>query len=133
MTAPAGSLHATILIAEDHADSRDALQAILESAGYEVRLAHNGREAVERAEEVRPDLIVMDIMMPEVDGFEATRRLRGRPGFENTPIIALTAMEGSRALTLAAGCNDHVLKPVNIRTFLEKVRDWLEAGGNHSN
>ena len=78
--------HATILVAEDHLDSRDALRALLEAFGYRVIEAVNGREAIQLALELRPDLILMDIMMPELDGFEATRELRRHGEMSSTPI-----------------------------------------------
>lgn len=117
-----------VLIAEDHEDSRDALRTLLDAFGYRVHVATNGREAIERALAVQPDLVLMDIMMPEVDGFQATRALRASPAFRQVPIIALTAMEGARERVLEAGCDDFVGKPIDVRTFLEKVRAWLEAG-----
>ena len=117
-----------VLIAEDHEDSRDALQTLLEALGYQVRVAGNGAQAVQVALASRPDLILMDMMMPEVDGFAATRMLRADESFREVPIIAITAMEGARESVLQAGCSDMVLKPVDIRAFLEKVRVWLGAG-----
>lgn len=116
----------TILIAEDHVDSREALSALLEAFGFQVVPAVNGVEAVQLARESLPDLILMDIMMPELDGFEATRRLRGFPDTRDIPIITLTAMDGARSLALDAGANDFLPKPINSRTLLEKVRSWLD-------
>jgi CheY-like chemotaxis protein len=117
---------ATILVAEDHLDSRDALRALLEAFGYRVLEAVNGRQAVDIALEHRPDLILMDIMMPELDGFEATRELRRHHSTSSTPIIAVTAMEGAHQLAILAGANDYVRKPVDIRRLVAKVHDWLE-------
>ncbi|HEV2148954.1 MAG TPA: response regulator [Longimicrobiaceae bacterium] len=114
-----------ILIAEDHEDSRDALRALLDAFGYRVEVAANGREAVETALASSPDLILMDIMMPELDGFEATRRLRANPEFRQIPIVALTAMEGARERVMEAGCDDYVAKPINVRTFLARVEGWI--------
>jgi len=116
-----------VLIAEDHEDSRDALQTLLEALGYRVRVARNGAEAVQEARAERPDLILMDMMMPGVDGFHATRTLRGDPAFAAVPIVALTAMEGARAAVLEAGCDDCVLKPIDIRFFMERLEGWLSA------
>jgi len=118
---------ATILVAEDHLDSRDALRALLEAFGYRVVEAVNGREAVEVALAEQPDLILMDIMMPELDGFEATRELRRHRLTHRTPIIAVTAMEGAHHLAIQAGANDYVRKPVDIRRLVAKVHDWLES------
>jgi CheY-like chemotaxis protein len=122
---PVGVHTARILVAEDHLDSRDALRALLEAFGYDVIEAVNGREAVDMAIAQRPDLILMDIMMPELDGFEATRELRRCRETLATPIIAVTAMEGAQELAFQAGANDFVRKPVDIRALLTKVRSWL--------
>lgn len=118
----------TVLIAEDHADSRDALKTLLDAFGYVVHEAFNGRDAVEKALTVQPDLVLMDMMMPEMDGFQATRVLRADERFRQVPIIALTAMEGARERVLAAGCNDMVTKPIDVRVFLDRVRTWLASG-----
>jgi CheY-like chemotaxis protein len=118
---------ATILIAEDHLDSRDALRALLEAFGYQVLEAVNGRQAVEIALLHGPDLILMDIMMPELDGFEATRQLRRHRQTNAIPIIAVTAMEGAHQLAIQAGANDYVRKPVDIRRLVAKVHDWLQT------
>jgi two-component system, cell cycle response regulator DivK len=122
-----GSSMATILVAEDHLDSRDALRALLEAFGYRVLEAVNGRQAIDIALECSPDLILMDIMMPELDGFEATRELRRHERTSDTPIIAVTAMEGAQQLAMQAGANDFVRKPVDIRGLVAKVHDWLDA------
>lgn len=116
---------ARILIAEDHVDSREALGALLEAFGFHVLPAVNGAEAVRMARAETPDLILMDIMMPELDGFEATRRIRGFPETRHIPIITLTAMDGARSLALDAGANDFLPKPVNSGALLKKVRNWL--------
>jgi CheY-like chemotaxis protein len=116
-----------ILIAEDHPDSRDALRTLLEVHDYRVEVAADGREAVERARAKHPDLILMDIMMPVMDGFEATRALRANPEFAQVPILALTAMDGARELVLAAGCDDYLPKPIDVRTFVDRIRSWLDA------
>jgi CheY-like chemotaxis protein len=114
-----------ILIAEDHLDSREALKALLEAFGYNVLLAVNGREAVDRALAEHPDLILMDIMMPEMDGLQATRELRRHEALRETPIIAVTAMEGAHELAVQAGATDCVGKPVDIRRLMAKVRELL--------
>jgi CheY-like chemotaxis protein len=115
-----------VLIAEDHEDSRDALRTLLDAFGYQVVEAANGREAVEQALAQRPDLIVMDMMMPHVDGFQATREIRADAGLRDVPIMALTAMEGARDRVLQAGCNDMMAKPLDVRAFLDKVRVWTQ-------
>ncbi len=124
----ASGVSATILIAEDHMDSREALRALLEAFGYGVLVATNGREAVDLAFTESPDLILMDIMMPVLDGFEATRQLRDDVRTHAIPIIAVTAMEGAKELALHAGANDYVRKPIDIRTLLQKMDELLESG-----
>ena len=119
---------ASVLIAEDHEDSLDAMRTLLRALGYLVYEARNGREAVERARDAAPDLVLMDMMMPEMDGFQATRTLRADAGWRQVPIIAVTAMDNSRADVLAAGCTDMVLKPIDVRAFLERLPGWLRNG-----
>ena len=129
-TGGAASAHAggaTVLIAEDHEDSRDALCTLLEAFGYRVHLAANGYEAVAEARARRPDLILMDMMMPGMDGLEATRTLRSDPDFPRIPIVAVTAMEGARERVLDAGCDDWVPKPIDIRAFLARLPVWLDS------
>jgi CheY-like chemotaxis protein len=121
-----GASPATILLVEDHGDSREALRALLEAFGYTVVPAVDGREAVAMARTSDPDLILMDIMMPGLDGFEATRRLRAFPETRDIPIITLTAMDGARSLALDAGADDFLAKPVNSGSLLEKLRNWLD-------
>jgi two-component system cell cycle response regulator DivK len=125
---PGGTGGASILVAEDHPDSRDALSALLQAVGYRVFVAGDGREAVDRALELKPDLILMDIMMPEIDGLTATRMLRADASFDGTPILALTAMEGARDQAIDAGCDDFVTKPIDVNVFFGKVKSWLETG-----
>lgn len=120
-----GNRSPTILIAEDHLDSRDAMRALLEAFGFHVIVAVDGRQAVEVALAEAPDLILMDIMMPEMDGFEVTRRLRRNGPTESVPIIAVTAMHGATELALEAGVDEVVAKPINIRALLSTVRTWL--------
>jgi CheY-like chemotaxis protein len=113
-----------VLIAEDHEDSRDALRTLLDAFGYRVVEAENGRQAVEMALAERPDLILMDMMMPQVDGFQATREIRAAEGLRGVPIVALTAMEGARERVMQAGCDDMVAKPLDVRAFLDRVHVW---------
>jgi len=116
---------ARILIAEDHLDSREALRILLEAAGYDVAVAVDGRDAVEAAKSDRPDLILMDIMMPRLDGFEATRHLRNDDRTQSVPIIAVTAMEGARDRALEAGADDVVPKPIDTRLLLDRISELL--------
>jgi CheY-like chemotaxis protein len=116
---------ARILVAEDHLDSREALRELLEAFGYEVIEAINGRQAVDAAVQHHPSLILMDVMMPEMDGFEAIRLIRDTPDTTDVPIIAVTAMDGARELALHAGANDYVKKPIEIRRLIGLVNGWL--------
>lgn len=120
------SVPAKILIAEDHQDSQDALRILLEAAQYQVVVASDGQAAVDTALEELPDLILMDIMMPELDGLEATRRLRENDATMQTPIIAVTAMEGGRHLALEAGADDYLPKPINTGKLLRKINGLLD-------
>ncbi len=113
-----------ILLAEDHPDSRDALRALLEAFGFDVLEAVNGRQAVEVALKERPSLILMDVMMPEMDGYEAIRALRQAARTRTTPIIAVTATDGEDE-ALQAGANDYVRKPVDIRKLIGLVNSWV--------
>lgn len=113
-----------LLIVEDHFDSREALSALFQAFGYDVVEATNGREAIQRAQAERPDIILMDIMMPEVDGLDAARAIRAIPGLEQVPIIAVTAMDEAKDLALQAGMTDYIRKPVDIHGLLAKVNVW---------
>ena len=105
-----------ILIAEDHADNREMLLRRLERRGYEVHVAENGAEAVEKAKACAPDVILMDISMPVMSGIEATRLLRQSPEGAKLKIVALTAhaMESARAECMEAGCDAFATKPVDF-------------------
>src|SRR5690625_417460 len=120
-----GTAPAKILIAEDHPDSRDALRILLEAAQYQVVVAADGKVALDTALTEQPDLILMDIMMPEIDGLEVTRRLRAEEDTMAIPIIAVTAMEGGKRLALEAGADDFLPKPINTRGLLLKIEDFL--------
>ena len=112
-------------MAEDHHDSREALRILLESVGYDVEVAVDGRKALTTALSQPPDLILLDIMMPEMDGFEVTRQLRGNHATVGVPIIAVTAMHGARERALEAGADAVVDKPIDIRALLATVQSWL--------
>jgi signal transduction histidine kinase/CheY-like chemotaxis protein len=119
--------HGIVLLAEDNMANVLTISDYLESHGYEVVVAHDGLEAIEKAEETKPDIILMDIQMPALDGLEATRRLRANPSFASTPIIALTAlaMRGDRERCLEAGANEYMSKPVGLKMLLSTVRNLL--------
>jgi CheY-like chemotaxis protein len=121
----------TILIAEDNAANILTIGDYLESHGYEIVLAHDGAEAFEKAQSAAPDVILMDIQMPRMDGLEAMQRLRSDPHFASTPIIALTAlaMPGDRERCLAAGATEYMSKPVSLKTLVSMIRELLAQGG----
>ncbi len=123
-------MSASILIVEDQEDNRTILRDLLTSSGYTVLEAADGLSGVETATRDQPDLILMDIQMPGLDGFEATRRIKATDGLQDTPVIAVTsyALAGDEAKTRDAGCDDYVAKPYSPRALLSKVRAWLPEG-----
>ena len=118
---------AKILIAEDRPDNLIVAKESLRSKKYKIYSAKNGREAIGTAERERPDLILMDMQMPVMSGFEATERIRTMEDLREVPIIALTAraMKGDEAKVLAAGCNDYLSKPIMPKDLISKVEEWL--------
>ena len=119
-----------ILVVDDDEMNRDMLSRRLLRKGYEVVLAVNGAEAIEKAALERPELILMDLSMPVLDGYEATRRLKGEAKTTAIPIIGLSAhaMVGDREKALAAGCDDYDTKPVELPRLLGKVEAFLSPG-----
>ena len=116
-----------ILVIEDTEDNRQIVGDLLASAGYELIEAVDGLEGVATAEREQPDLILMDIQLPGIDGYEATRRIRAIPALAKVPIIAVTsyALGGDEAKARQAGCNDYVTKPYSPRHLLAKIREHL--------
>ena len=117
-----------ILAVEDHEENRRILRLLLASAGYEMIEAVTGEEGVAMAERERPDLILMDIQLPGLDGYEATRRIKANPALRPIPIIAVTsyALSGDEVKAREAGCDDYVTKPFSPRALLAKVREHLK-------
>jgi CheY-like chemotaxis protein len=118
---------ATILVVEDNELNRDMLSRRLMRRGFQVLLACDGQEGVSIARSKMPDLIIMDMKMPIMDGYEATRQLKTDPKTHDIPIVALTAyaMGGDLEKTLKAGCDDYASKPVDMEPLLEKMRAQL--------
>ena len=116
-----------ILIVEDQEDNRRILRDLFGNAGYNLVEAKTGEEALTAVEVQRPDLILMDVQLPLMDGYEATRRIRANPDLRTIPIIAVTsyALAGEETKALAAGCNAYVAKPFSPRALLAKVREYL--------
>lgn len=116
-----------ILLVEDNEMNRDMLSRRLQRKGFEVAMAVDGRQGVEMARAGGYDLILMDMSLPEIDGWEATRQLRAAPETQVVPIIGLTAhaMAGDREKALEAGCNDYDTKPVELPRLLAKIEALL--------
>ena len=116
-----------ILVVEDQEDNRQILRDLLTTTDYEVMEAENGEEALAAVAKQRPDLILMDIQLPVMDGYEATRRIKADPALANIPVIAVTsyALSGDEEKARAAGCDDFVPKPFSPRQLLAKIRQYL--------
>lgn len=116
-----------ILVVEDQEDNRAILRDLLGSVDYTMIEAVNGAEAVTLAEREKPDLILMDIQLPVMDGYEATRRIKAIPALAATPIIAVTsyALSGDEDKARDAGCDAYVTKPYSPRALLKKMREYL--------
>jgi CheY-like chemotaxis protein len=123
---------ARLLLVEDNEMNRDMLSRRLVRKGYEVSMAVDGAEGVAKARAEAPDLILMDMSLPVVDGWEATRQLRSDEATRGIPIIALTAhaMSGDRERALEAGCDDYDTKPVELPRLLEKIELALQRRGS---
>ena len=121
---------AKILLVEDNEMNRDMLSRRLERKGYEVDMAVDGRQGVDKAKSQPYDLVLMDMSLPEIDGWEATRELRSDPATKGLPIIALTAhaMSGDREKALEAGCDDYDTKPIELTRLLGKMEALLGRG-----
>ena len=116
-----------ILVVEDHEDNRRIMRDLLTSSGFEVIEAVTGVEGVSAAETYRPDLIVMDIQLPGIDGYEATRRIKANPNLQKVPIIVVTsyALSGDDMKAFEAGCDAYVAKPFSPRELLAKIREYV--------
>ena len=117
----------TILCVEDNADSLFMLQRRLTRAGFDVKVAMNGAQAVDWAKTLLPELIVMDLNLPGLNGWEATRRLKSEPETKHIPIIVLTGetADKSREQAFSAGCDEYELKPIDFEGLVEKIRSLL--------
>jgi len=122
-----------LLLVEDNEESRDGLSRRLQRKGYEVLTALDGRQGLEAVRAESPDLVLMDMSLPVLDGWEATRQLKADPQTRHIPVIALTAhaMAGDREKALAAGCDEYDTKPVEVGRLLGKIEALLagRAGG----
>ena len=120
-----------LLLVEDNEENRDGLSRHLRRKGFEVLVAVDGRQGVEAARTGSPDLILMDMSLPVLDGWEATRQLKAAAETRHIPVIALTAhaMAGDREKALAAGCDEYDTKPVEFARLLAKIQALVAAGG----
>jgi CheY-like chemotaxis protein len=121
-----------ILYVEDNEDNADILKRRLGRLGFEIVIATDGAEGVAMAGETRPDLILMDLSLPVMDGWEATGRIKAAPDTRHIPVIALTshAMTGEREKALAAGCDDFDTKPVELARLVGKIRALVPGKGS---
>ena len=117
----------TVLLVEDNEDNLVVYRTILDHVGYNVLEARDGEEGVNRAREEHPDLILMDISIPKIDGWEATRRLKADEATRDIPVIALTAhaLEEDRERAMEAGCDGYLAKPIEPRRVVEEVRRFV--------
>jgi two-component system cell cycle response regulator DivK len=124
----------SILVADDKATGRELVRTVLEKDGYTVTEAGDGLEAVRFARELKPDLIILDLHMPGLDGFGVIQELRGDVQFAQTPIIALTAsaMQGDRERALSMGFTGYITKPIRLGALRGEVERLLERGRNES-
>jgi two-component system, cell cycle response regulator DivK len=116
-----------VLVVEDHADNRQIIRDMLAPTDYEITEAENGEEALAAIAKQRPDLILMDIQLPTMDGYEATRRIKADPALRSIPIIAVTsyALSGEETKARSAGCDEYVPKPFSPRQLLAKIRQYM--------
>ena len=120
-------MSAKILLVEDNEQNRYLATVILENAGHTVIHAHTGGEALEIADREKPDLVLMDIQMPEMDGYEAAQRLKTTPGCEDVPVVAVTsyAMAGDRDKAMKLGFVGYIEKPISTDTFLNEIGQFI--------
>jgi two-component system, cell cycle response regulator DivK len=126
------SMKATILYVEDNSDNRKLVRRVLEVEGYEVVEAKDGFQAMECLESERIDLALMDINMPDMDGYTLTARIKAMPQFSKLPIVAVTAnvMRGDRERSLQAGCDGYIQKPIDIDTLSQQIERFLTRTPN---
>jgi two-component system cell cycle response regulator DivK len=117
-----------ILVVEDNQDNREMVVKVLKFNGYQVVEAVDGEEAIKKARTEDPDLILLDIYLPKMDGYEVTRRLKGDISLKNIPIVALTAhaMKGNMEEALAAGCDGYIPKPIDVRGLAKQIQHFLK-------
>lgn len=117
-----------VLYVEDNAENRMLVRRVLEAEGYTITEAVDGPSGLEMAAQIQPDIILLDICLPEMDGYDLARRFRNTPGLQQIPILAITAkvMKGDREETLAAGCDGYIQKPIDVDRLPDQVRAALQ-------
>jgi len=118
-----------ILVVDDNNDSRELVVKVLKNQGYEMIEAIDGEEALEKAMSEKPDLILMDISIPKLNGYEVTKRLKSLEEVKEIPVVALTAhaMKGDRAKAIEAGCEGYISKPINVRELPAQVKSYMRG------
>ena len=118
----------TVLIVEDNELNMKLFNDLLDASGFETVRAMNGEEAFRLAKQHIPDLIVMDVQLPEASGLEVTQWIKAEPSTANVPVVAVTAlaMKGDEEKILSAGCDAYIAKPISVQTFLDTVKRFLE-------
>ena len=121
------SERARVLVVDDYADAREMYSEYLQFSGFDVCQAANGMEALQRAVDEQPDIILMDLSLPVMDGWEATRRLKADPATAAIPVVALTAhaMEGDEARAREAGCDGYVTKPISVIGMQDVIESYI--------
>ncbi len=116
-----------ILVVEDNQDNMTLISDVLQSLDYEVIQATDGEQGVQMTEAERPDLVLMDLSLPRMDGWTATRKIKANPDLQKIPVIALTAhaMVGDRERALEAGCDDYISKPINLKELAGKLNEHI--------
>lgn len=123
-----------VLLIEDNEQNRYLVSFLLEGRGYHVEMAEDGAVGVEMAERLVPDLILLDIQLPTMDGYEVARALRAVPALKAVPIVAVTsyAMQGDRERALAAGCDGYIEKPIDPDTFVAEIERYMSGATEES-
>lgn len=119
----------TVLIIEDNEQNRYLVRYLLENEGYKVVMAENGTQGIEAALRIQPDLILLDILLPQMDGYAVARSIRELTSLKFVPIVAVTsfAMAGDREKSLEAGCNGYIEKPINPETFVAEIEQYFST------
>ncbi|OGW40339.1 MAG: two-component system response regulator [Nitrospirae bacterium RBG_13_39_12] len=117
-----------LLVVDDNQDSRELVIKVMKNRGYHLIEAVDGEDALEKALAEIPDLILLDISIPKINGYEVTRRLKSQATFKNVPIIALTAhaMKGDREKAIEAGCDGYISKPINVHELPDQIKSFLK-------